>query len=130
MRIVAGIVVGAILAMACVFAVEWVGTMIYPPPLGIDYNNPADLDRPMTLVTPAQMAIVAFGWFLGALLGAWTANAIARRAIAGWAVALLVVALCVFNLMSLPHPAWMWGSGILLPLLAGWLAQRLAKVSL
>jgi len=129
MRIVAGILVGAVVAMACVFAIEWVGMMIYPPPLGIDYGNPADIERLMSLVTPGQMAIVAFGWLVGALLGAWTANAIARRAIAGWAVALLVLAACVYNLVALPHPPWMWACGILLPLLAGWLAQRLAKVA-
>lgn len=128
MRIVAGILIGAMVAVACVFAIEWVGTMLYPPPLGIDYDNPADLERLMTLVAPAQLAIVVFGWFLGALLGAWSANAFARRALAGWAVALLVVALCVFNLLALPHPAWMWACGILLPPLGGWLAQRLAKV--
>jgi len=131
MRIVAGIAVGAIVAMACVLTIEWVGMMIYPPPLGIDYSNPADLERLMSLVSPAQLAIVAFGWLLGALFGAWAADAIARRALAGWIVALLILVACVHNLVMLPHhPAWMWACGILLPLLGGWLAQRLAKVPL
>lgn len=58
MRIMAGIVVGAVLAILCV--------------AGIDYGNPADLGRLMT----------------------------------------------------------MWAMGILLPPLAGWLAQRLAKVAI
>lgn len=130
MRIMAGIVVGAVLAMLCVAGIEWIGMTIYPPPAGIDYGNPADLERLMAMVTPAQLGLVALGWFVGALLGAWAADAIAGRALAGWAVALLLLAACVYNLLALPHPAWMWACGILLPLLAGWLAQRLAKVAI
>lgn len=29
-------------------------------------------------------------------------------------------------MLMIPHPAWMWAGGILLPLLAAWIADRLA----
>jgi hypothetical protein len=128
MRILLGILAGAVLAVLCVFAVEAIGHTIFPLPPGIDPRNPADYERLMEAVPAAAKALVLLGWFLGALLGGLAANRIARRALAGWIVALLVVAAGVATMMVIPHPAWMWAGGILLPLAAGWLARRLAGV--
>ena len=72
------------------------------------------------------ISFIVGGLLIGALAGAWTANRIAGRTIAGWVVALLVIAGGVATMMMFPHPAWMWAGGILLPLLAGWIAARLA----
>jgi hypothetical protein len=77
--------------------------------------------------TPA-IAMVAAAWFVGALVGAFAADKIAGRGLAGWIVALLVLAGGVVSMVMIPHPVWMWAMGIALPLIAGWLAQRLAKV--
>ena len=39
---------------------------------------------------------------------------------------LAIVAAGVATMVMIPHPAWMWAGGILLPLIAGWIADRLA----
>lgn len=126
MRLAGGILAGILVAFMCVFAVEFVGHALYPPPAGLDAKNPADQARLMEAMPAAAKAIVLLGWFVGALAGAWTANRIAGRGMAGWAVALLVVAAGIATMLMIPHPAWMWAGGILLPLLAGWLADRMA----
>ncbi len=54
---------------------------------------------------------------------------IARRAIAGWMVALLVIAVGVYTMAIIPHPTWMWAAGVVLPLIGAWLAKRLAGAS-
>ena len=128
MRIVLGVAAGVLVAFLCVFAVEMVGHSLYPPPEGLDLRNPADVDRLMASLPAMAFVFVLGAWFLGALLGAWVANVIAKRGLAGWIVALLVVAGGVATMVMIPHPAWMWAAGILLPLIAGWLAQRLAGV--
>jgi hypothetical protein len=128
MRILLGILAGAVLAGLCVFAVEAISHMIFHLPPGVDPRNPADYQRLMDAMPVAAKFMVLLAWFLGALLGALAANLIARRALAGWIVALLVVAAGVATMMMIPHPAWMWAGGILLPLAAGWLARRLAGV--
>ena len=128
MRIVAGIVAGVILAGLCVAGIEMIGHLVFPPPPGTDLTDPAQVARLMENVPAAALAFVAAAWFIGALVGAWAANRIAMRAMAGWIVVFLVLAGGVFTMMQIPHPAWMWAMGIALPLVAGWLAQRLAKV--
>jgi hypothetical protein len=129
MRIVLGVVAGVVVAFLCVLAVEYAGQTIYPPPPGTDLNDPEQVARLMASAPTAALAFVAAAWFVGALAGAWVANAVARRALAGWIVALLVLAACIAILLMIPgHPTWMWAAGVLLPLIGGGLAQRLAKV--
>ena len=128
MRILLGVVVGAVLAGLCVFAIESVGHMVFPLPPGIDPRNPDDQARLMAEMPPAALAFVLIAWFVGALAGGYAANRIARRALAGWIVAALLVAAAVATMLMIPHPAWMWAGGLLLPLAAAWLAQRLARV--
>ena len=129
MRIVLGIVAGLVVAVGCVFVIELIGHSVFPPPPGTDLSNPADVARLMSVIPTAALAFVIAGWFIGSLAGAWVAIAIAKRALAGWVVALLVVCGGVWSMIVIPHPAWMWAVGIALPLVAGWLAQRFAKVA-
>lgn len=126
MRMALGIVAGIVVAFLCVFAVEWIGHAAYPPPAGLHINDPADQARLMAAMPAAAKAMVLVAWFVGALAGAWTANRIAGRSLAGWVVALLVIAAGVATMVMIPHPAWMWAGGIALPLLAGWIAERMA----
>jgi hypothetical protein len=128
MRIVIGIVAGAVVAVLCVAGIEMAGHLVFPPPLGTDLTDPAQVARIMENVPWPALAFVAAAWFIGALAGASVANRIAGRALAGWIVILLVLAAGIYTMTTIPHPAWMWAMGILLPLIAGWLAQRLARV--
>jgi hypothetical protein len=126
MRMVLGIVAGIVVAFACVFVVEVIGHGLYPPPAGLDMSNPADQARLMEAMPAAAKALVLAAWFLGTLAGAWTANRIAGRRVAGWVVALAAIAAGVATMLMIPHPAWMWAGGTALPLLGAWLAERLA----
>ena len=69
---------------------------------------------------------ILVAWFIGALAGAWVANAIAGRSLAGWIVVLLVIAGGIVTMLMITHPAWMWAGEIGLPLIAGWLARTRA----
>lgn len=129
MKTVLGVVAGCVVAIACIFGIEAVSHLVFPPPAGTDLTDPAQMARVMEIIPPAAMAFVVAAWFLGTLAGAWVADALAKRALAGWIVALLVIAGGVYTMMTIPHPAWMWAAGIGLPLVAAWLAQRLAKVA-
>ena len=130
MRIVIGIVAGAVIAVLCVAGIEMIGHLAFPPPPGTDLTDPAQVARIMANVPWAALAFVAAAWFVGALAGAWAANLIAKRALAGWIVVLLVLAAGIYTMTTIPHPAWMWAMGIALPLIAGWLAQRLTRLPL
>lgn len=126
MRMLMGVVAGIVVAFLCVFAVEFVAHGLYPPPTGLDASNPADQARLMAAMPTAAKAMVLLAWFVGALAGAWTANRIAGRSLAGWIVALLVIAAGIATMVMIPHPAWMWAGGIALPLLGAWIAERMS----
>jgi hypothetical protein len=126
MRLLMGIIAGIVVAFLCVFAIEFVCHSLYPPPAGLDLTNPADQARLMEVMPATAKALVVLAWFVGALAGAWVANRIAGNSLAGWVIAGLVIAGGVATMFMFPHPAWMWAGGILLPLLAGWLAARMA----
>jgi len=128
MKIVLGVVAGFVVAFLCVAGIETIGHMAYPPPPGTNLGDPAQLARLMENIPAAALAFVWGAWFIGALAGAWVANLVAKRALAGWIVALLVIAGGIYTMTIIPHPVWMWAMGILLPLIAGWLAQRFARV--
>jgi hypothetical protein len=128
MRTVLAVFAGFIAAILCVAGIETLGHLVFPPPPGFDASDPANAARLMEMVPIAALLFVVGGWFVGALTGAWVANAIAGKAPAGWSVAVLVVAGGVVTMVMIPHPAWMWAAGILLPLLAAWLAQRLTQL--
>ena len=127
MKLAVGVVAGIVVAVACVFGVEMIGHSLYPPPPGLDLTKPEDMARLMEMVPAAALAFVAAAWFIGSLLGAWVANLIAKRSLAGWIVALAVIAAGVFTMTQIPHPAWLWACGILLPLLGAQLAQMLTR---
>jgi hypothetical protein len=128
MKIVLGVVAGIGVAFLCVLAVETIGHLAFPPPPGTDLSDPAQVARIMENVPAAALAFVAAAWFIGALAGSWVANLVAKRALAGWIVVALVLAGGVLTMTAIPHPAWMWAMGIALPLIAGWLARKLAGV--
>ena len=127
-RTALGSLAGIVVALLCIFAIERLGHILYPPPDGIDFSNPEDVERMMATLPAMAFVFVLAGWFIGSLFGAWTANAIARRPLAGWIVTAVIVAGGVATMAMIPHPVWMWVAGIALPLAAGWLAQRFAPV--
>src|SRR5688572_14484513 len=127
MRVVLGVLAGVIVVFLCVAGIQAIGHMVDPPPADLDVWNREAMAAHIATLPLRAFLFVAGAWFARALRGAWVANAIGRRALGGWIVAVLVMVAALFNLFSFPHPAWMWAAGILLPLLGGWLAQRFSK---
>ena len=69
------------------------------------------------------------GWAIGTLAGAWAATLLApgRRMAFGFGIGVVVLVGTIGNLLSFPHPVWMWVVGIaeVLPAagLGAWLAR-------
>lgn len=128
MRMAAGIIVGILLAFASVWAIEALVHSLFPAPAGLDPYDRADQARIMAVMTVGAKAAVLGAYFLATLVGGLVANRIGRSALPGWIVAFVVVAAGIATMIMIPHPVWMWVGGIVLPLAAAWLAQRLGGV--
>lgn len=120
--VIAGVVVGGLV----VFLVELVGHSLFPTPPSTDLSNPEDVKRLISLLPVGALLMVLVGWLLGSLAGAWTASRIARTNMAGWIVAALFILLTVYNFTVIPHPLWMMAAGVVIPLVAAWIAARLS----
>ncbi|WP_380878941.1 hypothetical protein ACFB49_19450 [Sphingomonas sp. DBB INV C78] len=130
LKLFLGIAVGIVIAFMTVAIAESVGHQLYPLPASIDPRDAAQLAGVMDAVPFGAKAVVLAAWFLGALIGGYLANRIADRAIAGWVVAAAVILSAVATMLVIPHPLWMWAGGMVLPVLAAWLSQQGARVTL
>lgn len=126
-RIVLGVVAGVVVAFLCIWLIEMVVHSVNGTAEGVDLGNSDEVARMAAAQPVTVLLLVLAGWFAGALLGAWTANAVAGLGRAGWIVAGLVVVAGVATMVMIPHPWWMWAGAVALPLAAGWLAQRLSR---
>ena len=122
---IVGVIAGLVVAMLVVMAAEGAGHAMFPPPEGLDITRPEDQARLMELIPLGAKIAVVVAWFLGALAGAATAIAIARHILPGWIVGLVMVALSVVTTQMFPHPVWMIGAAVILPIAGVLAAKRL-----
>lgn len=125
LRTALGILAGVVVAGIAVFVVEGLGHALFPPPADLNLADPQDQARLIAAMPVAAKLMVVLAWFLGALAGSAAAMAIARKPLAGWVVAVVMVALSGWTTQMFPHPTWMVVAAVVLPLVAVWLARRL-----
>ncbi|MFC3551084.1 hypothetical protein ACFOLC_08630 [Lysobacter cavernae] len=128
-RTILGMLVGVVVAIAVIVAVEAVGHRFYPPPAGLDPLNPvheAAFAKFVAAMPFAGKAMLALAWTLGSFVGALAAARIARhQTAAALLVALVVMSGVVGMIMKVPHPTWLAIIGLLLPIPVALVAVRL-----
>ncbi|MBI2808300.1 MAG: hypothetical protein HYX68_25210 [Planctomycetes bacterium] len=131
-RSIAGIAVGAIVAVIVIMVVETANGFIYPPP---DGKTGEEWYKEMMEGTPAAkewlrsiptstMAMLQVAWGLGACLGGAVAALIAGRLrlLHAGIIGALILAATIYNFYCLKtqldyaHPDWLIVTGLLLPL--------------
>jgi hypothetical protein len=122
MRSIFAVIAGLLVSMVVLLAVEYAGSVLFPVPPDAMLTGAVDL-----IPLEAQITVVV-GWALGAFVGPWLAGRLAGRAplVHGLTVAVLLLAAGIVNLLSLPHPIWMWVAGIAAFTGLGILGARLA----
>lgn len=125
LRTVLAIVAGIVVAGLVIGVIEAIGHAIFPPPDGFDPARAADQARMMAALPMEAKIAVVVAWFLGALAGAATAIALARRVLPAWIVAVAIATLGLWTTQLFPHPDWMLASAVVLPLVAVLVAKRL-----
>ena len=121
-RMLGGVAAGVAIAIALMMLVEGLTNMAFPPPR-LNLNNP---NAPATLPLATQLFPV-LAWFLATLIGGFIAVVLSSRAWTAWLVAASVLAGEILDYLLGRHAAWVMISGILAPLLAAWIVQKLWK---
>jgi len=126
LAVVAGIFVGAVV----IFFVEGLGHMIFPPPDGVDLNDPEQLKSIMKdIPLGAKLAVLA-AWGAGVFAGGVAALLIARRwAPVAWVVAATLFTLAGVTMMAIAHPWWMVAGAVLVTCAGAVAAIKLLRAS-
>lgn len=127
-RNIVAVVVGLIVAIALVWALQTFSHSVYPPPPGLDLSNPEQLGQFVNSMPPNAFLLVIASYALGTLIGGLTACFIGRSRPYVFATAIGVFVLLGMStsIMTIPHPLWFTVSAILSIFAMIWLAARLS----
>ena len=124
MRKLFGVLAGIAVAFLIVATTDYISTLLFPT-AALDTSDPDIVAAYIASLPLAAKLIVVSGWLIAPFGGAWLSLRIADWPTGGWIVTIMFLAGGLFNQYALPHPVWMLASALVLPLLGGWLAQRL-----
>ena len=124
-RTLSGLALGMIVAVTVLMSVESAGYQLFPLPV----VQQVETQEPIAL-PPGVLAFLLLSWTLGVVAGAYVAVRVSRVGWTAWVVAGAIIAAVVLRFSLAQHPLWMMAAGVLLPLAAAWISQRLASPSI
>ena len=130
-RNVAAIVVGLATAILLIFVIQKVGHFIYPSTADLDTNDVAAMRTYFSQLPLLAQLYPVFSYFIGAFVGPIVACAIGTaqpKNLVG-IIGLILLALTISNLISIPHPHWFSAFAIAVVVAGAWLAVRIATGS-
>jgi hypothetical protein len=130
-RAILAVVAGCVVAVLVVAGLEALGHQIYPPPAGIDANDPAAMRTIVARMPVGAFVILVFGWILGAGLGAWLATRLSGtgKAWPGGIVGGATLGATGLNLFNITHPTWVVIAALIGIPLATWVGIRLVQTT-
>lgn len=129
-RSILAIIAGGVIAFGVIAAVQYLSSLLFPAPPGMDMTDPAALREFMAALPLGAFLMVLLSYVFGGLAGGFVAARLAPWARTGHAVAIavLLAAASVVNLRMVPHPTWFMIANlavvVLLPLAGARLAAR------
>jgi hypothetical protein len=129
LRVVGAVLAGLLVGFILISIVELSSLLVYPLPPGLDLRNETAVNEWAQTLPPAKFAFVLGAWLVGTFAAAWLATRIARSPMGGFIVGALLLAAGVFNMLKIPHPAWVWAAGIAIFIASTFFATRVASTS-
>jgi hypothetical protein len=126
-RVILGMIAGAVLAFATIFAIVLAGHQIYPLPSDLGMHDPEAVGAFIRTMPAGALALVLVAWFVGALDGGVAAVLISRRHWTVWPVAGLVAAAGIVHVLMIPHPVLLQIGAVVVPLLGGFAASLVSR---
>ena len=126
-RTIGGIVLGLVLGLFTIWAIEMVGHLIYPLPAELNIRDREQIETLINTMPVGAQAFVVAAWFGGALAGATAAMGISGKPWTGWLVAGLIACAGIINIVFIPHPTWMQIGAVVAPVLGGLFGIHLGR---
>lgn len=121
-----GILAGLAVMVAIAVVIAFVGGLIIPStPVMANMSDPEGVKQAYASLSPEAQLLGVMAWSLGGFVGALIAKYIIGRPWAVWTLTGLTEAYMLITVLMLPMPGWMQVVALVLPLVAGFLANRL-----
>ena len=117
------IIIGIALAIALVDGAWHLAGRWFPLTADDFFGGANDIPSIVTMPLPG-MLLIALGWLLAGLAGAFAALRVGQWRPAGWIVTSIIVAMNVWNIRAVAQPNWLMITALIAPLVGGWLAER------
>ncbi len=107
-RKISAVVLGVIVAIVVIIAIEALGHAVYPVPAGLNLTNTEAMQAYVMGLPIGALLFVMGAWLVATLAGGLLACFIARETPLVYAAIVggLVLLGTIINLMSIPHPRW------------------------
>jgi hypothetical protein len=105
---------GTVTALVSIGLVQALAHLAYPPPPGLDYQNP-EVRRELMMNAPTgALLLVLLSYVTGTFAGAWLAARLSGDAPVrqGYMIGGMMLVSGLMNLTAIPHPAWFWVASI------------------
>ncbi len=123
------VLAGIVAAFVVIMLMEQLSTMVYPPPPGIDFKDPAQLKAFMATMPTTALLLVLLGYALGGLAGGAVAAKLSPdlpiRSAGTIAVVLVIGSL--MNLRAIPSPLWFEAANLVVVALTPFAGERLVR---
>ena len=125
-RNICAVLVGLVTGMALNMAIVMLSMVLYPMPEGVGWNDREGLAAYIETLPATAFLIVMLAHLGQAFVGGWIAAIISRNSsmVVAMIVGVLTLLGGLYNMSTLPLPAWMWIE-VPLYLVAAWAAARL-----
>jgi hypothetical protein len=128
-RKISAVVLGVVIAVILIIAIEALGHAVYPPPDGLDITNKEAMQAYVMGAPIAALLFVMGAWLVATLAGGLLACFIARETPLVYAAIVggLVLLGTIINLLSIPHPLWFSITSVLAIIAAIFVTSRLGS---
>lgn len=120
-RTVIGTLAGCVLAFGLLYLMQIAGSSLSP--------DVYDADTGEILIPIGSTIALLIGWFVGSFAGSWLAMRISGSNAPGWIVGGAMVGAALYRAWTIADVWWIVLAGLLVPLIATWLAQKAAGAS-
>lgn len=128
-RATIGVIVGITAAVFMIMCADAVFNLLHPFPETLDYNDREQMNGYMQTVPTGIFVVHVLCYALAAFVGGWVTNKIAQgtRYQPALITGIGFLVLCIFNMVMLWHPVWVWVLSIPLYLVAAWYGGKFSK---
>lgn len=116
LRTVLAVVVGLMAAFLIISGVEWLSSLRYPLPKGLDIANHQAMTEYVSHLPKGALINVLAGWALGSIVCGFLIRIISKSSgkTAAYLAGLLLMTTGIVNIFMYPHPLWFIVIGVVL----------------